>query len=293
MRFRYVYKSLAHPGHNGYVDPFTLEERLMHVREAERTLGSEVSWVVDTMDNDLKHLMGNAPNSEFLLDPDGRVVRKRAWSDPEELRADLAELLGTSPTTTHLSDLNLPTAPPPKEAASEVVSRLERPDFMQPLWIDPETGPRTAPFYAKLRAEANDDLLDTGIGKLYLGFHIDPIYHVHWNNLTKPIRISLSTPDDAEVRPQRAQGPKVEQAADVDPREFLIDVCDWNSDEPIALTVSYFACNDEEEWCKFITQRVLIRRRRDPDAGRPMRRWRRAIARGPRDDPDNEPPSPE
>ena len=40
VRFFYVYKALAHPELNGYVQPVTLDERLMHVEEAELTLGA-------------------------------------------------------------------------------------------------------------------------------------------------------------------------------------------------------------------------------------------------------------
>ena len=72
MRFVYLYKALAHPELNGYVNPVTLEERLMHVEEAKRTLGSEIPWIADTMTNDLKHAIGDRPNSEYLLDPEGR-----------------------------------------------------------------------------------------------------------------------------------------------------------------------------------------------------------------------------
>ena len=86
VKFFYVYKALAHPENNGYVQPFTLEERLLHVKEAQRTLGSEITWIADNMDNDLKHNLGNAPNSEFIIDPEGRIVHKRSWSKPDQVR---------------------------------------------------------------------------------------------------------------------------------------------------------------------------------------------------------------
>lgn len=77
VRFYYIYKALAHPEINGFISPFTLEERLMHVREAKQRLGTRFRWLCDTMDNDLKHALGDRPNSEFVIDPEGRVVRKR------------------------------------------------------------------------------------------------------------------------------------------------------------------------------------------------------------------------
>ena len=50
--------------------PFTLKERLLHVQEAKKTLGATVPWLCDTIDNDLKHALGDWPNSEFVIDPD-------------------------------------------------------------------------------------------------------------------------------------------------------------------------------------------------------------------------------
>ena len=93
MNFYYIYKALAHPENNRYVAPFTLQERLLHVKEAERTIGSRFTWLCDNMENGLKHALGNAPNSEFILDAEGKVVVQRRWSTPDNLRADLVRLV--------------------------------------------------------------------------------------------------------------------------------------------------------------------------------------------------------
>jgi hypothetical protein len=263
----YVYKALAHPETNGYVAPFTLEERLLHVREARRTLGSEIPWICDTMANDLKHALGDAPNSEFLIDPEGRVARKRAWSDPAALRRDLEELVGPVEHPTDPADLELARLPPPRVAARGLVPRLELPDNLRAVKIEPQLAGETQPFYAKLRAEADAGLLREGRGTLYLCFHMDPLYHVHWNNLTKPIRVEIAAPDGATAVPATLTGPEVKEPADIDPREFLVEIDGQGSREPWRLTVSYFACNDEEEWCKSIRQEYLVWLEADPDAG--------------------------
>ena len=53
----------------------------------------------------------------------------------------------------------------------------------RPLAIEPDLSQvEEIPFYAKLRAEAEPEVLEKGSGKLYLGFHLDPLYEVHWNN---------------------------------------------------------------------------------------------------------------
>ena len=61
--FYYIYKPLAHPEYNNYVVPVNLEERLMHVEEAKRVLGSSITWLADTMDNPWYEVMARTPNS--------------------------------------------------------------------------------------------------------------------------------------------------------------------------------------------------------------------------------------
>ena len=60
VKFFYIYKALAHPEQNGYITPFTLKERLMHVAEAKEKLKSRFTWLCDSMTNDLKHALGDA-----------------------------------------------------------------------------------------------------------------------------------------------------------------------------------------------------------------------------------------
>jgi hypothetical protein len=278
VKFYYVYKALAHPETNGYVTPYTLEERLMHVKEAERRLGSQFTWICDSMSNDMKHAMGDAPNSEFVVDPEGKVVRRRAWSDPAQMRKDLETLIGPVDTPTLVKDLNLPDIPPPRFAPKGVVPRVKVPGRMQALKIEPRAA--LTPCYAKLRAEADESLLKSGKGTLYLGFHMDPIYHVHWNNLADPLTYEITVPAGAAVDQAKGQAPKVEQESDSDPREFLLDVEKGTATEPLELTVRYFACNDEEGWCKPVTQKYKIHWERDADGGWASQRYRKPSAEG-------------
>ena len=279
VKFYYIYKALAHPENDGYVQPFTLKERLMHVKEAQRTLGSDIAWICDSMSNELKHALGGAPNSEFIIDPDGKVVVSRSWSKPSELRKDLEKLVGPVKNPTRISDLNLKTEPPPKLAASGVVPRIKVPGAMQPLKVEPKPGKQ--PFYVKLRAEADDKLLRSGEGTLYVGFHLDPLYHVHWNNLAKPVKYEITGPEGTTISPAKGEGPKVKEAADIDPREFLVEIKrDKNTEGPLQLTVSYFACNDEQGWCKLVSQEYTIYLERDRDGGSVRSRGRSRGGRG-------------
>ncbi len=278
VRFYYLYKALAHPELNGYVKPVTLEERLMHVREAQRVLGSKITWICDTMDNDAKHALGNRPNSEFVIDPDGLIVRMRTWSSPDQLRADLEELVGPVEDPTRVSDLDMPTPEGREIASTGVVPPIQSPGGMVPLKLHPRVG--KTPHYAKLRAEVTTDFFRDGKGIMYLGFHMDPIYNVHWNNLVDPIQFELTPPDGIKLSPTSGEGPKVDVASDSDPREFLVEIEGAESREPIELTVRYFACNSEEGWCIPVTQQVAIRLERDRDGGRAFGRGRTGGQRG-------------
>ncbi len=266
VTFYYIYKTLAHPERDGYVQPITLEERLVHIKEAKSRLGTKIAWLADSMSNDIKHAFGGSPNAEFIIGPDGKIVVSRSWSSPNELRKDLAKLVGAVRRPTQVSDLSLKTQPPPKVAASGVVPRVKISGRMQAVKTVPKKGDQ--PFYVKLRAEADEDLLGTGQGTLYVGFHLDPIYHVHWNNLAKPVKYESTGPDGTTISPAKGEGPKVEEPSDIDPREFLIEIKRNNrSQGPLQLTVHYFDCNDEEGWCKPVTQKYTIYLERDRDAG--------------------------
>ena len=223
VKFFFIYKSLAHPELTGnYVQPFTLDERLAHARQAEKQLGASIPWLVDAIDNRLKHALGDRPNSEFIIDPKGIVVRKRAWSHPAQVRKDLEELVGKVDHITREEDVKLKLEIPLKSSAARgVVPRIVRPR-MQPIVMEPQIDSKSHPFFAKLRVEADADLLQEGEGKLYLGFHLDPIHGAHWNNLTKPLRYSLDLPEGVKIAKAVGESEKVKAVSDADPRGFAV-----------------------------------------------------------------------
>ena len=267
VQFFYVYKALAHPEMDGYVQPFTIAERLQHVKEAQRTLGTEIPWISDGMDNAFKHAMGNRPNSQFLFDAKGKLIQKWSWSDASELRTALAKIHGAVDPPTTVDQLDLKVTPRAKsEAARGVVPRVQSPRGLSVLKVAPQKS--KTPFYVKLRAEADSALLKDGTGTLKLGFHLDPLYHVHWNNLADPLRYTIELPDGAEADKATADGPKVEVEADLDPREFLVELSGIDTDKPLEVTVRYFACHDTEGWCNSVTQTYLLEWAVDRDAGR-------------------------
>ena len=268
VQFYYLYKQLAHPELDHYVDPYTLEERLMHVAQAERQLGSRIPWIADAMTNELKHALGDMPNSEFIIDPDGRILRRRAWSDPTALRDDLERLVGPVENPTRLSDLDMPSEPPVATVAKGIVPRVTPPGRMMTLRVEPDLDGTELPFYTKLRADVDREFLRTGEGTLLLGFHIDPLYHMHWNNLAPPLTYEVTPPDGVRVTPVSATFAEIEEPADADPREFLVDLAADDSAESFDLSVTYYACDDDNTFCIPVTQSYAVSLQVDPDAGR-------------------------
>ena len=268
VQFYYLYKQLAHPELDHYVDPYTLEERLMHVAQAERQLGSRIPWIADAMTNELKHALGDMPNAEFIIDRDGRILERRAWSDPTALRDDLERLVGPVAHPTRVSDLDLPSAPPVATVAKGIVPRVTPPGRMMTLKVEPDLDGTELPFYTKLRADVDREFLRTGEGTLLLGFHIDPLYHMHWNNLAPPLTYEVTAPDGVRVTPAAATFAKIEEPADADPREFLVDIGADNSAASFDLSVTYYACDDDNTFCIPVTQHYAVNLQVDPDAGR-------------------------
>jgi hypothetical protein len=270
IQFFYVYKALAHPGMNGYVDPVTVKERLLHVQEAKRTLGTQIPWLCDNLEDELKHAMGDRPNSQFIFDESGRIARIWSWSDADELREELVKIAGPVEHPTTVDQLHLKIEPrPASKAASGVVPRVSVPSGSKPLIIRTEKSEN--PFYVKLRVDADKGILTEGTGSLVLGFHLDPIHRVHWNNLAAPLRYEIEIDGEALLEPLAGEGPKVEAETDVDPREFLLSLEDADLKKPLTVTAHFFVCHDVEGWCKAMTQRYTIELREDKGAGRASR----------------------
>ena len=270
VQFYYIYKSLAHPGLYGYVTPFTLQERLRHIEEARQKLGSEIEWLCDNMDNQIQASLGGVPNSEFVIDPEGKIIRRQAWSDPTGLRRFLQERVGGVEQPTQVADLDMQIQLEPASGTipTGIVPSLRLPGRMVPLLIQPQKDENDeTPFYAKLRAEVEPRFFREGQGNLYLGFHLDRLYAVHWNNQTPPLEFEVETPPGVDITPAQGSGPRIEAVADKDPREFLLQLSSQDFEGPLSLTVRYFACDDANTFCVPVTQSYLIQQERDPHGG--------------------------
>ena len=263
----YVYKSLAHPEINNFVAPHTLEERLMHIAEFRKITGSKIPWICDSIDNMFANAFGGAPNGEFVIDPEGIVVRQRFWSNPVTLRNDLAGFFGAVENPTKPEDALPVFKLPRREIASGVVPKIDLPGGLRPLIS--EIGESDFPAYAKLRVEAATSLLgEEKQGQLYLGLYLDPIYRVHWNNRAGNVLVQVKVAEGMEISEANLKGPDVKEDADIDPRMFLVDLDRrQNVDKPLEVTLTYTVCDDDETFCHTISQNYQVEFRSDRELG--------------------------
>lgn len=259
VNFYYVYKRLAHPETNNFVEPATLEERLLHVAEAKRMTGTSIPWIADAMDDRMTKAYGGPYNGEFVIAPDGKVVRQRFWSNPTELRADLTALVGPVETPTKIADLPVRFRAEPRKIASNVVPRIDLPKGLSPVQVQ-HTQPGEHPIFVKLRAELTKKPDAKGKRKMYLGFYVDPIHRVHWNNAAGPVEVEILAQADSGIASTKLLGPKVQQSADIDARMFLVDVdkgadaTDSENATSFKIKLRYVVCDDAETFCFPITQ---------------------------------------
>ena len=97
--------------------------------------------------------------------------------------------------------------------------------------------PSLEPYYVKLRAEVDNGFMQDGLGWMYVGFHLDPLLGVHWNNLAPPLEFNIKTPAGLCIASSRARAPVVKEEADADPGEFLLGL-EW---DPRVLTATDFS----------------------------------------------------
>lgn len=257
VNFYYIYKRLAHPETNNFQEPADLTERLLHVAEARRMTGTQIPWLCDTMDDAATKAFRGTYNGEFILDPQGKFVRQRFWSNPRTLRADLTELVGPVENPTKIKDLPVRFRPEPRKVSSGVVKPIKLPRGLTPIKLEYKPIGDNRPLYVKLRAEMTPEQVD-GKFQMYLGFYVDPIHKTHWNNAAGKVRVEITAPKEMGFAETKLEGPKVEVDADVDPRMFLVDFDSKGDLGPIQIKLHYVVCDDAETFCFPVTQEFAV-----------------------------------
>lgn len=262
VKFYFVYKTLANPGLGGFVSPYMMKERLVQVRQARLGLGTSIPWLCDTFGNEFLSAVSAKANTELIVDPSGKIIQARDWVDVGALRSDLATFVGSVENSINPAALSLKGQRPPPSARRHVLPVLEVPHGLTPVMIAPQRSDR--PYIAKLRAEADRNLIKDGKGKLYLGFHLDPIYAGYWNNERSPLRVDVRGNHGEIATPSTITATKGDQPKDIDPREFLIDIEGVTAETELQVKVNYVVCNDTVPFEEDVTQTYLVRLAPDP-----------------------------
>ena len=279
VQFYFMYQSLTHPENWGFVQPTSIQERFAQVEHAKELLQTKIPWLTDTMKNEMKQNGEMAPNAQFLFDREGKIVHRDSWGRGSSLRAALEKLVGPSEKITTVADLNLPDTTRNKSTRPDemLVERKRVDGIAVPLRFAASGGEvnagdlKSREFgasnrYAKLRPEADQNLMKTGSGQLYLGFRQDPVLGAAWNNLATPPKYRIIA-DGVTVTPAMAEAPKLDVESDTEPREFLVEVQNWEAGKPIKVQIQYFACNKTLGWCKALDQEFTVWLEQDRTSG--------------------------
>lgn len=265
VQFFYVYKNLAHPEINNFVPVFSIEERVQHISKAKEMMKTEMNWICDTMDNDVKKAFGGTYNGEFIIDPQGVLLKKRFWSDPAQLRKDLVEIIGPVENETKVSDLETVFTPTPRKIVANVMPKPIFPAQLRPMQATPQKS--DDPFFAKLRVEANGAFYRGAKGRIFFTVYLDPLYQVHWNNKAGKVSISISHGDDEfKFKESKLESVDVEVDADVDPR-WMITTAQAMTKKAFKVKMTYTVCDDAETFCKEIVQEYVVTPTADRNGG--------------------------
>jgi hypothetical protein len=241
IRFYYIYRNLKHPENNGYLKPFDIRERARQSQLAKELLTTAVPWLYDEMDNQTaKALMHGKDSALFIFSKEGEELYAGAVPDTAAFRDTLKELAGNVAQPFNID--SLPEAGiKPINLPVTMVTTLPKLNPRSDKYIALQTTPSDSrmPYYVKARVEANKELLESGSGKLYLGFYIDPLYNVEWNNLANPLKYTV-TCSKGVVAPSINTAPRITSTAtDSEPRAFLLQARQLDLNQPINMEVTY------------------------------------------------------
>jgi len=267
--FFYIYCYLIHPENHRYVQPVVLAERFQHIVEAKRLFRTRVPWLCDGMDNAAAKALGRETNNLFIFNRNGREEYAGNIADAEGFKDALANLAGRIESPTRPGIFTPPDIAPVYIPKAHLVKRVAiDPTKAQFKALQTTPVKSSAPLYVKVRVEASKKLLETGNGRIYLGFHLDPLYKVEWNNLGAPLEYAIKPPRKTAISPSLNRAKKIEgNPSDPEPREFLLHVRNWNPANPVALTVNYSIRSIRSKRTLDISQHHVLHLEHDPFGG--------------------------
>lgn len=255
VQFFYFYKSLRHPELDGYVQAQNMTERFLQLEEARTKLGTQITWIADTLDDSMRIGLRAGANSLYLISPDGEILAASDRIEGNNFRELLNQLVAKVEHPTRPKDLDLPRIKrPSNQKNQDTAIRVHRPAGLIIVTTTPAK-PEDI-YYVKLRAEADRDLLETGTGRLFLGFYPDPIHDAHWNNLVDPMKYVLDVPEGITATPTEATAKLGPGDTDTEPRQFWVDITGAIPYDEIGLTLHYYGCTPD--MCMALTHEYTV-----------------------------------
>jgi len=197
VEFHYVHSRTTHAEVRRLAEAYTLKERLWLGEAMARELGGKIPWLMSGPGPEaVRSWKVHQPNFELVVAPTGELLRAREWSDPDQLRNDLAALLPPAeqptpaepvPDDVAPGGLSKPAPTPPARRRADVkASRgfdpvpLPKPLYMPGLKVEPVVTDPAGNYPFKLRVEAQRPVLKGKPGQWFLRFHVDPLYNLTW-----------------------------------------------------------------------------------------------------------------
>ncbi|VGO22973.1 hypothetical protein [Pontiella sulfatireligans] len=270
VNFFYIYRHLAYPENHGYVQPINDLERLRHATLAAKHLNTRIPWLADPIDNQVaKGLKVRSGRAIMIYNQNGFEEYAGSISDIKPLNAALEKRVGAPAVSVQPEQLPEPNIAPVSMPQAKLVDRIEiNPKRNRYITLLATPVDSDAPHYVKARFEGTEELVKTGNGKIYIGFHIDPIYQVTWNNLETPLKYSIKTTPGSTVAPSVNVAPRITQAAtDSEPREFLLEARKLSTTEPFKLAVAYSVRSKTSKRNISVVQQYLVYLKHDPFGG--------------------------
>jgi len=238
VRFYYLHKGLVHPELRNLLDPYTLRERRLLIDQYQAELQAQIPWLVDGPEGHLARIWGpSLPNLQLVVDPRGRVLQAREWSDPGALRALLESIFLDWRVSTRVTRPQTSTRlwradqRPPGVATGPI----EKPLYMPRLEVEPVVDDENRSYFLKLRAEVERPVLKGRAGKLYLRFDLDPVYRTSWAVPDAAVRVEFRTPEPVP-RTVRLLDAPARPLVGMRPAEWLIDSPPAN--QPLEVRIS-------------------------------------------------------
>lgn len=88
----FIYANEAHPGEN-LPHHTSFQQKLAHARQFRDHIQLARPLLIDNLDGACHRAYGGMPNMSWIFDRAGRPVYKANWTEPESIRAAVADLL--------------------------------------------------------------------------------------------------------------------------------------------------------------------------------------------------------